>query len=183
MAMKKNRIILITGATGGIGRAAALHLARLGHRVFATGRRAEALEPLRKEADGLPLEVLPMDVDDADSVAAAAGEVLRRTDGYGVDVLVNNAGFARFGPVALVGDAELKAQFETNVFGLVRVTRAFLPAMRARGDGTIINISSMVGRISLILQGVYCATKHAVEALSDSLRREVAGLGVRVVVV
>ncbi|MBM4370451.1 MAG: SDR family oxidoreductase [Deltaproteobacteria bacterium] len=178
-----NQTILITGATSGIGRAAALHLARLGHRVYATGRRLDALEALKAEAGDLPLDVLPMDVNDEDSVAAAAREVHRRTDGYGVDVLVNNAGFARFGPVALVPDDELRAQFETNVFGLVRVVRAFLPAMRERGRGTIINVSSLVGRMNLILQGVYCATKHAVEALSDSLRREVAGFGIRVSVV
>lgn len=176
----KPQTILVTGATSGIGRHASLALAAQGHRVFATGRRDDALEALRSEAGDLPLETLRLDVNDPASIAAAQAEVDRRTDGYGVDVLVNNAGYGKFGPVALVEDAELRGQFETNVFGLVRVTQAFLPAMRARGGGKIINVSSMVGRVTLILQGIYGATKFAVESLTDHLRREVAGFGVHV---
>ena len=176
----KKQIVLITGATAGIGREAALTLAREGHRVFATGRKPDALRALQEEADGLPLETLELDVNDPASIAAAAAEVDRRTEGHGLDVLVNNAGYARFAPMALVADEELRGQFETNVFGLVRVTQAFLPAMRARGGGRIINVSSILGHVSLILQGAYCATKYAVEALTDCLRREVAGFGVQV---
>ncbi len=179
----KSQTILITGATSGIGRHAALALAAQGHRVFATGRRVDALEALKTEAGDRPLEVLPLDVNDAESIAAAKAEVDARTKGYGLDVLVNNAGYAKFGPVALVSDAELRGQFETNVFGLVRVTQAFLPAMRERGQGKVINVSSMIGRMTLILQGVYCGTKYAVEALTDCLRREVAGFGVHVTLV
>lgn len=179
----KTQTILITGATSGIGRHAALALAAQGHRVFATGRRVDALESLKAEAGERPLEVLRLDVNDADSIAAAKDEVDTRTDGYGLDVLVNNAGYAKFGPIALVPDGELRGQFETNVFGLVGVTQAFLPAMRARGHGKVINVSSMVGRMTLILQGAYCATKYAVEALTDCLRREVAGFGIHVTLV
>ncbi|NOZ01870.1 MAG: SDR family oxidoreductase [Deltaproteobacteria bacterium] len=177
------KIILITGATSGIGRHAALYLAGQGHRVFATGRRTDALRELEAEAGDLPIEALELDVNDDESIAAAAAKVAARTEGYGLDVLINNAGYGKFGPVALVDEAEMRGQFETNVFGLVKVTQAFLPAMRKRGSGRVINVSSMVGRVALVLQGVYCATKHAVEALSDCMRREVAGFGVRVILV
>lgn len=172
--------ILITGATSGIGRHAALHLARLGHRVFASGRRQDALDALKSEAGQLPLETLCLDVTDNASISAAVEQVDARTQGYGLDVLVNNAGYGKFAPVALVTESELRGQFETNVFGLVKVTQAFLPHMRARGAGKIINVSSMVGRITLVMQGAYSATKFAVEALSDNLRREVAVFGIHV---
>ncbi len=174
------QIILITGATAGIGKEAALSLAREGHRVFATGRKPDALQALQEEAGDLPLETFQLDVNDSASIEAAAAEVERRTEGHGLDVLVNNAGYGPFAPMALVSDQEMRGQFETNVFGLVRVTQTFLPAMRARGSGRIINVTSVLGRVTFILQGAYCATKHAVEALTDCLRREVAGFGVQV---
>ncbi len=178
--MRDKKIVLITGATSGIGKEAAFLLAREGCRVFATGRRTEALEAVAAEAGDLPLETLLLDVNDADSIASAVMEVEERTGGHGLDVLVNNAGYANFAPMAIVTDKEMRGQFETNVFGLVKVTQAFLPAMRARGRGKIINVTSVLGRTTFILQGVYCATKYAVEALTDCLRREVAGFGIHV---
>ncbi len=181
--MSGKQTILITGATSGIGREAALLLAREGHHVFATGRKQDQLDAIAAEAADLQLETLQLDVNDPDSIAAAAMEVQARTDGRGLDVLVNNAGYGKFAPMALVSDAEMRGQFETNVFGLVRVTQAFLPAMRERGSGKIINVTSILGRITFILQGAYCATKYAVEAMSDCLRREVAGFGVHVTLV
>jgi len=172
--------ILITGATAGIGRHTALALARAGHRVFAAGRRQNQLDSLEKEAAGLALEGIVMDVTQADSIAAAKKVIDERTNGYGVDALVNNAGFGMLGPLEDLGDDRLRAQFETNVFGLMAVTRAFLPQMRERGFGRIVNVSSMGGRMTFPLMGAYNATKYAVESLSDALRNEVHAFGIGV---
>jgi NAD(P)-dependent dehydrogenase (short-subunit alcohol dehydrogenase family) len=179
----KTLTILVTGATSGIGRHAALHLAALGHRVFASGRNDAALESLRSAAAGTALETLKLDVTDARSIAAALETISARTGGHGLDVLVNNAGFGVLGPTELISDEDMRAQYETNVFGLMAVTRAFVPAMRARGRGRIINVSSLGGLHTLPLFGVYSSTKYAVESLSDALRVELAPFGVQVVLV
>jgi len=182
----KESVVLVTGATSGIGRHAALALARRGHRVIAAGRREAALASLADEAraiDGARLETVVLDVTSAASIEAARAEIDRRTDGHGVDALVNNAGMPVLGPLELVDDADLRRQFDTNVFGLMAVTRAFLPQMRERGRGRIINISSMGGRITFPLGGAYHASKYAVEALSDALRIELAPFGVQVALV
>ena len=181
--MKTKQTILITGATTGIGRHAALHLARKGHRVIATGRNREALAKLAADANGLALDVLRLDVTSAASIAEALTEVARLTAGMGIDVLVNNAGYGQAGPVEEITDADMRAQFETNVFGLMAVTRAFLPQLRSRGAGRIVNVSSVGGRVTFQLFGVYNASKYAVEALSDAMRVELAPFGVRVVLI
>jgi short-subunit dehydrogenase len=184
MATKK--IILITGATAGIGRATALHLARKGHRVFATGRRAHVLEAIEKEARAAgitTLETLVLDVTKPASIAAAKAEIAKRTDGYGIDALVNNAGFGTMGPLEEVSDEALRAQYETNVFGLMAMTRAFLPQMRERGEGRIVNVSSVGGKITFPMMGAYNSTKYAVESLSDALRVELRPFGVKVVLI
>jgi NADP-dependent 3-hydroxy acid dehydrogenase YdfG len=116
-------------------------------------------------------------------VARGWAKIEASTGGAGVDVLVNNAGFALAGPVEIIADADVQRQFATNVFGLLTMTRTALPAMRARGSGRVINISSLVGRVTFGGMGVYGATKYAVEALSDALRQEVAGFGIKVVVI
>lgn len=175
--------VLITGATSGIGRHAALSLARGGYNVFATGRKADGLASLSKEADGLRLCALPLDVTDAESVARARAEIDQRTKGHGIDVLINNAGYGQYGPVEWVSDKDVRAQFETNVFGLLSVTRTFVPPMRERRQGRVIMISSILGRMSLPSFGVYAASKFAVEALSESLRLELAMFGVHVVLI
>lgn len=172
--------ILITGASSGIGRDAALALAKAGHRVFVAARRLAALEELQREA---PVEPLHLDLDDPASIAAVVAEISRRTEGRGLDVLINNAGFATAGALAELGDAALRAQFETNVFGLMSLTRAVLPEMLARGDGRIVNVSSVSGRIPAPILGAYHASKYALEALSDALRMELAPFGVRVAVI
>src|SRR5277367_6145451 len=143
---QRKQTILVTGATSGIGRHAALHLAARGHRVFASGRNVEVLAALKSTPDGAALEILPLDVTDGASIARAREIVDARTGGRGIDVLVNNAGFGILGPTELITDADMRAQYETNVFGLMAVTRAFLPAMRARRAGRIINVSSLGGR-------------------------------------
>jgi NAD(P)-dependent dehydrogenase (short-subunit alcohol dehydrogenase family) len=182
-SMGKAQVVLVTGATTGIGRETALHLARLGHRVFATGRRADVLEELQEEASGLPLETFLVDLNDAASIDAAPAEVAKRTDGTGLDVLVNNAGFGLAAPMELITDEDLRAQFETNVFGLVRLTQLFAAEMRERRSGKIVNVGSVVGKVALPMQGIYCATKHALEALTDALRMELASFGVHVALV
>jgi len=175
--------VLVTGATAGIGRDLALRLARAGYRVFATGRKASVLDDLAKEAAGLKLETVLLDVNDARSIAAAKSIVDEHTQGYGIDVLVNNAGYGQIGPVLGVSDERLRAQYETNVFGLLGVTRAFTPAMMSRGSGKIINVSSVGGRVTTPFMGVYTSTKFALESLSDAMRVELAPFGVQVVVI
>jgi NADP-dependent 3-hydroxy acid dehydrogenase YdfG len=173
--------VVVTGASSGIGRAAAIELARRGHVVFAAARREEALASLAAATPGV--QAVGLDVTDEDSVRRAWAKIEAGAGGAGVDVLVNNAGFALAGPVETLGGSDVRRQFDTNVFGLLTVTRAALPAMRARGSGRIINVSSLVGRTTFPGMGVYGATKYAVEALSDALRQEVAGFGVRVVII
>jgi short-subunit dehydrogenase len=173
-------IVLITGATAGIGRHTALHLARQGFHVIATGRKPAALAALLAEAKGLKLSTVELDVTNAESVERARVEVLRVTSGHGVDVLVNNAGFGALAPVVDTSDEDFRAMYETNVFGLMAVTRAFVKEMIARGSGRIVNVSSVGGRVTLPFFGAYNSTKYAVESISDALRRELRPAGIRV---
>ncbi|GJF27376.1 short-chain dehydrogenase/reductase [Kitasatospora sp. NE20-6] len=175
--MSTPRTVLITGCSTGLGRQAALALHRLGHRVHATARRPGTLAGL----SDLGIATLPLDVTDEASMAAAVAAV---EEAHGqVDVLVNNAAYGLHRPVELASPEEVRAQFDTNVFGLVRMAQLVLPGMRRAGHGRIVNISSMGGRFSPPGGAFYHATKHAVEAISDSLRLEVAPFGVEVVVV
>jgi NAD(P)-dependent dehydrogenase (short-subunit alcohol dehydrogenase family) len=180
--MTSGQSILVTGATSGIGRDAALRLARAGHLVLAGGRRADALAELAR-AGGGRVEPLVLEVTDPDSVAAAAELVGRRTGGRGLDVLVNSAGYALPGPLEVLAEADLRELFDTNLFGLLAVTRAFLPAMRERGQGRVVNVGSIMGRVAMPLLGAYNASKHAVAAVTDALRMELAPFGITVVLV
>lgn len=177
------KTIIVTGASSGIGRATALELAQRGHTVFATGRRVQALEHLRDEAGGKNVIPLALDVTDSASIQQVVDEVHTQTDGRGVDVLINNAGYAVFGPLLEIDDAMARRQFDVNVFGLLAMTRAFADAMLIRGSGRIINVSSIGGRVVFPFDGIYHSTKFAVEALSDALRIELAPLGVQVVLI
>jgi NAD(P)-dependent dehydrogenase (short-subunit alcohol dehydrogenase family) len=172
-----SRAVLITGCSTGIGRATAERLATSGWRVYATARDVEKIASL---AD-IGCELLALDVTDEASMRAAVGEVERREGAVGV--LVNNAGYSQSGAVEEVPMEGVRRQFETNVFGLVRMCQLVLPGMRRQGWGSIVNISSMGGRLTFPGGGYYHATKYAVEALSDALRFEVAGFGVGVAVV
>jgi NADP-dependent 3-hydroxy acid dehydrogenase YdfG len=171
------KVVLITGCSSGIGRATALRLAAAGHTVYATARRPDAIADL--EASGCRL--LALDVCDEASMAAAV-KVVEAQHGA-VDVLVNNAGYSQSGAVEAVPLERVRKQFETNVFGLVRLTQLVLPGMRRQRRGRIVNLSSMGGRLVFPGGGFYHATKYAVEAISDALRFEVRGFGVQVVLI
>ena len=179
--MKEQLNVLVTGASSGIGRATAVEAAARGHTVFAAARRAGALEELARESKGI--EAVPLDVTDPESVRTAVARIDELTDGHGVDALVNSAGYALGGPVEALSGEAVEHQFQTNVFGLLDVTRAFLPRMRERRAGRIVNVSSVVGRVVFPGMGVYAATKFAIEALSDALRMELAPFGVSVVLI
>lgn len=175
--------VLITGGTDGFGRATAVLLAEQGYRVFAAGRSAErraALEAYAQQG-GLPIETVEMDVTDDASVDRALDEVHMRAGP--IDVLINNAGIGIYAVVEEITLKDWRRQLETNFFGVIRVTQRVLPEMRARRRGRIVNMSSIAGKATLPLMGAYCASKHALEALSDALRLEVAGFGIHVVVI
>ena len=175
--MNVSKAVLITGCSSGIGRATAEHLSGGGWRVYATARNVEKVAPLEESG----CRLLDLDVTDEGSMRAAVEEVERQEGAVGA--LVNNAGYSQSGAVEAVSMDKVRAQFETNVFGLARMCQLVLPGMRRQGYGRIVNISSMGGRLTLPGAGYYHASKHAVEAVSDALRFEVEGFGVRVSVI
>lgn len=175
--MPDSKAILITGCSTGIGHETARRLAAKGMTVYATARNPDSLADL--EQDGC--KTLALDVTDEGSMAAAVAEV-EREEGY-VWGLVNNAGYSQSGAVESVPLDSIRSQFETNVFGLVRMCQLAMPGMRRNGSGRVVNISSMGGELTFPGGGVYHATKHAVEALSDAMRFELKGFGVDVVVI
>jgi NAD(P)-dependent dehydrogenase (short-subunit alcohol dehydrogenase family) len=176
-------VVLITGCSSGFGMLAATEFARRGDAVYASMRDTLKSGPLldQARAAGVSVHVIPLDVADTESVKAAVADVVAR-EGR-IDVLVNNAGIGMHGPVEEAEDDETVRLFETNVFGLLRVTRAVVPQMRAQQSGAIVNVSSLAGKVSSPFGGLYSATKHAVEALSDALYFELHPFGVRVAVV
>ena len=172
-----SKAVLITGCSTGIGRAAAERLGGAGWRVYATARRVEQIADL----EGRGCRILPLDVTDERSMARAVATV---EDAEGaVGVLVNNAGYGLEGAFEETPMDEIRRQFETNVFGLVRLTQLVLPKMRTQGWGRIVNMSSMGGRVTFPGGAYYHATKHAVEALSDALRYELRPFGIHVAIV
>ena len=175
--MKQQKIILITGASSGIGYGTALQLARQGHRVYAAARRMELMEPLRAEG----IITIRMDVTDKQSMSEAVQKIL---DMEGrIDVLVNNAGYGYFGAIENVTSEEAHRQMEVNVFGLAELCRLVLPAMRRQGYGRIINTSSIAGKLVMPFGGWYHVSKFSVEALSDALRIEMKPYGIDVVMI
>jgi NADP-dependent 3-hydroxy acid dehydrogenase YdfG len=169
--------VLITGCSSGIGAQTARRLAAKGWTVYATARRPESIAELADSG----CKTLALDVDDEESMRAAVAAVEEAEGSVGA--LVNNAGYSQSGALETLPIEKLRAQFETNVYGLVRMCQLVLPGMRREGRGTIVNISSMGGRLTFPGGGAYHATKYSVEALSDALRWEVRGFGVRVVIV
>ncbi|HEY0697360.1 MAG TPA: SDR family NAD(P)-dependent oxidoreductase [Micromonospora sp.] len=181
--MTRSRAILLTGASSGTGlssgsgKATALRLHRAGWPVYATGRNVEALADLAAEG----ITVMHLDVNDEQSMIAA---VKRITDEHGaVGTLINNAAYSLNGTIGETPMDEVRAQFETNVFGLSRLTQLVLPGMREQGGGRVVIMSSIFGMFATPGRGYYQATKHALEAIGDSLRLEVARFGIKVVVI
>ncbi|MEA2232423.1 MAG: hypothetical protein QOD83_2239 [Solirubrobacteraceae bacterium] len=175
--MTPSKAVLITGCSSGIGQATAKHLNERGWTVYATARRRDSLADLQQAG----CHTLALDVTDEDSMGHAVSEVEEREGAVGV--LVNNAGYSQSGAIETVSMDTVRAQFETNVFGLARMCQLVLPGMRAQGSGRIVNLSSMGGRLTFPGGGFYHATKYAVEAISDALRFEVEGFGVHVIVI
>jgi NAD(P)-dependent dehydrogenase (short-subunit alcohol dehydrogenase family) len=172
-----SKAVLITGCSSGIGRATAERLAADGWKVYATARRPETIADLASKG----CETLALDVTDEASMQAAVDAVVQAEGAVGV--LVNNAGYSQSGAVETVPLDQVRGQFETNVFGLVRMCQLALPGMREQRYGKIVNISSMGGRLVFPGGGFYHGTKYAVEALSDALRFEVRGFGVDVILI
>ncbi|MBE3074936.1 MAG: SDR family NAD(P)-dependent oxidoreductase [Actinobacteria bacterium] len=175
--MTRHDPVLISGCSSGIGAATAAALVEAGHTVYATARRIESLADL----EALGCRPLALDVTSEDSMIAAV-KAVEAEHGH-VGTLINNAGFSEYGPIEESDLGRVRAMFETNVFGLARLTQLVLPAMRRSRSGRIVNIGSMGGRITFPVGGFYHATKYAVEAISDALRVEVKPFGIDVILV
>ncbi|RTL53805.1 MAG: SDR family NAD(P)-dependent oxidoreductase [Bradyrhizobiaceae bacterium] len=167
--------VLVTGCSTGVGRAAALAFCRAGFTTFATARDPSQLDPLREAG----CRTLALDVTDESARIAAVNAV--EAEFGAVGILVNNAGYGQYGPLEEISPEAIRKQFETNVFGGLRLAQLVLPAMRSAGRGRIVNVSSVAGRVSIPGGGAYHATKFAIEALADALRPEVQPFGIDVV--
>ncbi len=172
----RKKSVLITGCSSGIGRATARAFLAEDWLVFATARNVDDIDDLEEAG----CETFELDVTDPEQVATAVEETVDVAGA--IDCVVNNAGYAQMGPLEDIATVDLHRQFDVNVYGPHRLTRAAVPHMRAQGDGTIVNVSSVIGRISFPGAGAYAGSKHALEAMSDSLRSEVEEFGIDVVV-
>ena len=175
--MSNKKVILVTGASSGIGYQTAEQLAKEGHIVYGAARRVDAMKPL--EAFGVT--PVSLDITDEASIKEALNLIIKKENR--IDVLVNNAGYGSYGAVEDVRIEEAKMQFEVNIFGLARLTQLVLPYMRKQKSGRIINVGSMGGRLTSYFGAWYHATKYALEAFSDGLRMEVADFGIDVSII
>ena len=175
--------VLITGASSGIGRVTALRLARKRYCVIGTGRSYTRLQKLSRDAEniGLDIETIQIDLDSIESIESAFKSSLLAKNR--VDVLINNAGFGMWGPLETLSHEEMQVQFQTNLFGLMALTKLAIPKLRESRNGKIINIGSILGRIGTPFNGAYVASKFAVEGLSESLRLELSPFGISVSIV
>lgn len=178
-----NKVAIVTGSATGIGYETALHLAKNGFRTYATMRNLQKATGITEMAknENLPLSLIQLDVTDDISITKAIDTVINESGR--IDVLVNNAGYGLVGSVEDMSIEEMKAQYETNVFGTFRVTKAVLPYMREQRGGSIINISSIAGRIALPLYSAYVSTKFAIEGLSESMAYELEPFGIKVAII
>ena len=178
-----DKVAIVTGSSTGIGYATSLTLARNGFHTYATVRnlgKAKAIEDVAEE-EGLPIKVMELDVDSDESVNNTIGKIYE--DKKRIDVAVNNAGYALVGALEDLSMQEIRAQFETNLFGAIRVMKAVLPIMRENRSGTIVNITSMGGRVAIPLDPAYHGTKFGLEGISESMRYETEPFGIRVIVI
>jgi NAD(P)-dependent dehydrogenase (short-subunit alcohol dehydrogenase family) len=177
------KVAIVTGSSTGIGFATSLALARNGFHTYATVRnlgKAKAIEDVAEE-EGLPIEVMELDVDSDESVNNAISKIHEKKKR--IDVAVNNAGYALVGPLEDLSMEEIRAQFETNLFGALRVMKAVLPTMRENRSGTIVNITSMGGRVAIPLDPAYHGSKFGLEGISESMRYETEPFGIRVIAI
>jgi NAD(P)-dependent dehydrogenase (short-subunit alcohol dehydrogenase family) len=179
----KTKVAIVTGSSSGIGLETSLLLARNGFFTYATMRNTAKSNKINelKQKEKLPLEVLKLDVTDNKSVNEAIEKVANEQGK--IDVLVNNAGYALVGPLEELSIQEFKEQFETNLFGVTRVTQSVLPIMRKQRHGTIVNISSIAGRIGFPLTSAYVSSKFALEGLSESISYELEQFGIKVILI
>jgi NAD(P)-dependent dehydrogenase (short-subunit alcohol dehydrogenase family) len=184
---ESTRVAVITGSSSGIGFETTLLLARSGFHTYATMRNLEKSKNITEIAntEKLPLQVVQLDVNDDISVKNAIDKIVAAAENERIDVLVNNAGYGLFGPLEDISIEEIKAQFETNFFGVIRVTQQVLPVMRKQNSGgsTIVNVSSVGGRIGIPVLSAYQSTKFALEGLSESMSYELEPFGIRVVII
>lgn len=181
--MKSKRTGLVTGCSSGIGLATCHVLSRNNFMTYGTVRNLSKAKKIQDliNMENLSLKILRLDVNDNQSIKLAVKKIL--TDTGRIDVLINNAGYGMFGPVEEITTQEVKKQFETNFFGTIRLIKAIVPIMRKQGNGTIVNISSMVGRFGVPLNSAYVSSKFAVEGLSESISFELEEFGIRVIVI
>ncbi|HEX3436678.1 MAG TPA: SDR family oxidoreductase [Pseudacidobacterium sp.] len=180
MSTKKSRVWFITGASTGFGRKLAEAALAKGDRVVATARKEKTVADLEQQHPDRARAVR-LDVTDTAQVKASVQAAI---DAFGrIDVLVNNAGYGLFGAIEEVSDAQIRQQFETNLFGLLNVTRAVLPLLREQKSGHILNITSVGGQVSFPIAGLYHGTKYAIEGISESLAKEMAPFGIKVTII
>lgn len=181
--MQKQNVAIVTGSSSGMGYETSLLLAKSGFHTYASMRNLEKSKSITEIAnkENLPLEIIQLDVNDDRSVSEAIDKIVAEDNR--IDVLVNNAGYGLFGSLEDLSIEEIKAQFETNFFGVIRVTQKVLPTMRKQNSGTIVNLSSVGGRVGVPVLSAYQSTKFALEGLSESLSYELEPFGIRVVIV
>lgn len=181
--MKSKRTVLVTGCSSGIGLATCHVLSRNNFMTYGTVRNLSKAKKIQDliNRENLSLKILRLDVNDNQSIKLAVKKIL--TDTGSIDVLINNAGYGMFGPVEEITTQEVKKQFETNFFGTIRLIKAIVPIMRKQGNGSIVNISSMVGRFGVPLNSAYVSSKFAMEGLSESISFELEEFGIRVIVI
>ena len=183
MTKEHEKVAVVTGSSSGIGFETSLLLAKNGFHTFATVRNPEKAKAIRDVSDRgeLPIQVVELDVNNDKSVNAAINKI--KDEANRIDVVVNNAGYSLIGALEDLSMDEIKAQFETNLFGTIRVIKAALPIMREQQGGTIVNVSSMAGRVGFPLFPVYSGTKFALEGVSESMRLEIDPLGIKIVLI
>jgi short-subunit dehydrogenase len=181
--MKDKKTVLVTGCSSGIGYATCLVFARNNFATYGSVRdlsKAERIQEITNK-EKLPLKIIRLDVNEDESIRIAIQKII--SDSGGIDILINNAGYGMFGPIEEISIKEIKEQFETNFFGTIRLIKAIVPIMRKQRNGTIVNISSMVGRFGVPLNAAYVSSKFALEGLSESISFELEEFGIKVIVV
>lgn len=181
--MKDKKTVLVTGCSSGIGYATCLVFARNNFATYGSVRdlsKAERIQEITNK-EKLPLKIIRLDVNEDESIRIAIQKII--SDSGGIDILINNAGYGMFGPIEEISIKEIKEQFETNFFGTIRLIKAIVPIMRKQRNGTIVNISSMVGRFGVPLNAAYVSSKFALEGLSESISFELEEFGIKVILV